>query len=426
MAMINEKSCPCVSTQLELFRLPGTVTSQEKNSYVAHYPIASLDDGPIEFDVKPSPMYTDLGDTRLYLRCKVTKRDGTNLPATDDVNVTNMLFHAMFSRLDVTVGDTLITQSSAYYPWKAVFETMLNFGEEAKKSQLAQIMYFKDGNFNDNGNSERQKLVKQSKPFEMFGALHVDLFFQEKYLLNNVGMRIKLTRNVPDFYQVGNTAVKVEIDEAILYVRRVQVSPSVEIAHAKTLMGGKNAVYAINRVEMNSMSIPAGQQTISRDNLFMSKVPKKLIMAMVDNDSFNGKNKSHPFRFQHFNLEMLELQIDGENVCGTPMPLDFSNQRYMRAYDSLFHVTNRSYNDSGLDITYEDYAKGYALFCFDLTPCGCGNSSNHLELSRQGNLRFRMQFSQPLAKTINVILYGEFESTMEITNSREVLLDYRN
>ena len=69
MALINENSCACVSSQLDLFTVPGTLTSQEKNSYVQYYPIATLDDGPIEFDVKQSPMYTDLSDTRLYLRC---------------------------------------------------------------------------------------------------------------------------------------------------------------------------------------------------------------------------------------------------------------------------------------------------------------------------------------------------------------------
>ena len=185
-------------------------------------------------------------------------------------------------------------------------------------------------------------------------------------------------------------------------------------------------MYPFHRVEMTSMSIPAHQQTISRDNLFMSKIPKKLIIAMVDNAAYNGTAASHPYNFQHFNMEQLEIQVDGENVCGTPMALDFANQKYMRAYDSMFHVTNRSYADSGLDITYKDYANGFALFCFDLTADGCGNSSNHLELSRQGNLRFRMQFGVALPSTINVLLYGEFESTLEITNAREVLLDYRN
>ena len=227
MALINENSCACVSSQLDLFTVPGTLTSQEKNSYVQYYPIATLDDGPIEFDVKQSPMYTDLSDTRLYLRCKAVKRDGTDIGAADAVSVSNMLFHALFSRLDVHVGDTLVTQSGAYYPWKSAIETLLNFGQDAKESHLAQIMYHKDDNDTDAGSKTRNKIIAGSKSFEMFGPLHVDLFFQERYMLNNVGVRVKLTRNSPDFYQVGATKIKINIEEAViavLFVRRISKS----------------------------------------------------------------------------------------------------------------------------------------------------------------------------------------------------------
>jgi hypothetical protein len=36
-----------------------------------------------------------------------------------------------------------------------------------------------------------------------------------------------------------------------------------------------------------------------------------------------------------------------------------------------------------------------------------------------------MQLGTPLAQTINVIVYGEFESVLEITKTREVLMDYK-
>ena len=86
---------------------------------------------------------------------------------------------------------------------------------------------------------------------------------------------------------------------------------------------------------------------------------------------------------------------------------------------------NKSYADSGTDITYKDFGNGYSLFCFDLTADGCGNSGTHFELMRQGNLRFKMHFGSPLTQTINIIVYGEFESVLEVTHNREVLLDYR-
>ena len=429
MAMIHENSCACVGSQLDIFTTPGTQTSQEKNLYVPHYPISTLDDGPIEFDIKPSPMYTDLGDTRLYLRCKIVKADGTPVPNAAPVTVCNMFFHALIQRLDVYVGNSLITQSGGFYSWQAAIETLLNFGSDAKKSHLNNIMYYKDDYDADNnpGVAARKRITDNGKAFEVFGPLHVGLFFQEKYLINNVPLRVKITKNPASFYLLSTTnyACKVEISEAVLWVRRIQVSPSVELAHARALLKGKNAIYPMHQAEIEVMSVPPTQQTISRDNLFMSKLPKKLIIGLVNNTNFNGDLQQHPFIFNHFNVVHVEVSVDGENVCGTPMMLDFSDQKYMRAYDGLFHSLNKSYSDSGLDISYEDFRKGYALFCFDLTADGCGNSSSHFELARQGNLRLKMHLNTPLAQTVNLIVYGEFESILEITNTREVLLDYK-
>ena len=427
--MIHQNSCACVGSQLDLFTVPGTQTSQEKNTYVPHYPIATLGEGPIEFDVKASSMYTDLSDTRLYLRCKVVKRaDGSAVDATENVGVSNMLFHALIQRIDVYVGDTLITQSGGFYAWKAAIETLLNFGSDAKGSHLANIMYYKDTpGATNTGDVKRKALVAGSKAFELFGPMHIDLFFQEKYLLNNVPLRIKITRTPPEFYMVNasGTECKVVITEAVLWIRRVQVAPSIELAHAKTLMNGKNAIYPLHRGEIEVTSVPPNQQTVSKDNLFMYRLPTKLVIALVKNSVFNGDETTHSYTFEHFNLKNLEVSIDGQNVCGTPITMDFGHQKYMRLYDGLFHALNKSYGDSGTDITYTDFGSGYTLFCFDLTADGCGNNSGHFELARQGNLRLKMHFDAPLTQTINVIVYGEFESILEITHTRQVLLDYK-
>ena len=215
------------------------------------------------------------------------------------------------------------------------------------------------------------------------------------------------------------------LTEAVLLVKRVQIASGVELAHAKAMLGGKNALYPMNRGDIEVMSVAPGQQTVTRDNLFTARLPKKLVIGMVTNDVFNGAEASHSFQFKHFSLKTLEVTVDGENVCGTPLNVDFNDNRYMQAYNGLFNVLNKSYSDSGTDITYEDFKNGYSLFCFDLTADGCGNTTGHFELLKQGNLRIKMQFASPLHETINIIFYGEHESLLEVTSNREVLVDYK-
>jgi hypothetical protein len=268
MASLRNNSALCLSSQLDLFAVPGTQSSQEKSTYVPYYPLSTLDDGPIEFDVKPSPLYTDLADTRLYIRAKIVTADGTALAPDDHVAPVNMLFHALFNKVDVYVGERLVTQSAGTYPWKAAIETLLNFDSGAKTSHLQSIMYYKDtsGQMNSTdsttglggnaGLKERYKLTKNGKVFELYGPLHVDFFFQPKYLVGNVPLRIRLTRSPAEFCLMSHkdTKYKIDIQEASLWVRRVQVSPTVELAHAK-VMQTTNAVYPTHRIELDQVCI---------------------------------------------------------------------------------------------------------------------------------------------------------------------------
>ena len=80
----------------------------------------------------------------------------------------------------------------------------------------------------------------------MMGRLHADLFFQERFMLNEVGVKIKLIRSRDAFCLMG-AAFRVRIIHASMFVRKFKLMPSVFLAHAKTLENG-TAKYPIRRV----------------------------------------------------------------------------------------------------------------------------------------------------------------------------------
>jgi hypothetical protein len=129
----------CVSSQLDLFEGPCKQISQEKNSFVGHFPLTALSDGPIEFEIPASSMYIDLSQTRLYLRMRIVSSSGASLAEDVVVMPVNMLHHALFRKVDVFLNGRQITQSNDLYPWKAGIETMLNFGKGSKDTQLESI-----------------------------------------------------------------------------------------------------------------------------------------------------------------------------------------------------------------------------------------------------------------------------------------------
>jgi hypothetical protein len=356
----------------------------------------------------------------------VVQTDGTRLPADYDAIPVNMLFHALFRKVDVYLNGRQITQSNELYPWKAGIETLLNFGRGAKETQLAgSIMYYKDligpQDVND-GMLQRRIRTNSSALFEMCGPLHVDLFFQPKYLLSGVSMRIVLNRSLPNFYlhsSLADPGAKIHIDQAILFVRRVKVSPSIELAHSKVL-DKCNAIYPLHRTEMEIAPIPGGSRVFSKDGIFGGKVPSKLVMVVLTGDALNGGFADSPFRFVGANIRRVDITLDGEPVADTPISSDFRQGLYLRAYLNMFSALNKSYSDHDLDITFKDFRTTYSMFCFDLTSDSCGNTTDHFELERKGHLRIVLGLKEA-ASTYYVLFYGEFEGSLEITKSREIL-----
>ena len=81
----------------------------------------------------------------------------------------------------------------------------------------------------------------------MMGRLHADIFFQDRYMLNEVNVNIKLVRSKDAFWVMSETDCKVMITKAAMFMRKVKLSPSVFLAHAKALENG-TAKYPIRRV----------------------------------------------------------------------------------------------------------------------------------------------------------------------------------
>ena len=109
----------------------------------------------------------------------------------------------------------------------------------------------------------------------MMGRLHVDLFLQDRFLINGVSVKIRFVRSKVAFsLKAGdqNLDYKVEIVEAMLFARKAVLSPSVQMAQIKTLEKG-TAKYPIPPVDCKVYSIPQSATLHTRENLFVGTLP---------------------------------------------------------------------------------------------------------------------------------------------------------
>jgi hypothetical protein len=441
MAFIHENSCECTKSELDIFSVPDTQTSVESGTYVEYRPVSTLTDGsPIEFDIASSrDDYIDFANSYLYVKAKLVRADGANMAAADTVGPVNNFLHSLFSEVDVSLNGTLITNSTNTYPYRAYIENLLSYGPAAKKSQLTACLFYKDDagkmdqanpladddDEKNSGLTQRAVFTSRSREVDLIGRIHSDIFFQSRYLLNEVNTKIKLTRSRDAFciMAVGDQAFKVKITAAAMIIRKVKVSPSVYLAHAKTLETGM-AKYPIRRVICKAYTIPTGYLDASQEKLFSGQLPARLVIGCVDNRAFNGDVARNPFNFQHFAMSELAVYLDGQQHGIKPLSQNFENNQYVTSFMSLLNGTGKENRDEGNDIDRSDFANGYALYAFDLSPDLC--EGDHFNLARQGTVRLDMKFAAALPHTVTVVAYAEFENLIDIDRNRNVVFDFNN
>ena len=323
MAFVHKNSSECTKSELDLFSLPGTQASLTRASWIQFQPLTNIvDAGPIEFVINgSSDTYLDLAQTMLHVQAKIVGANGAALDDDVPVAPVNLMLQSLFSEVDVSLNDRVITPSTNTYQYRSVFESLLSYGPAAKSSHLTSGLFYKDsaGKMDvtdptiedvDNRNEglhQRFLHTKGSKLVDLIGPIHADIFFQDKLLLNGVSMKIKLHRSKDSFCLMSSTPdadYKVKIQSATLYIRRVSVNPTVALAQANTLEQ-TTAKYPLRRVEVKTFSIPQGNQSFTRERMFLGQTPKRIVIGCVENTAINGDFKKNPYNFKHFNLNFL-------------------------------------------------------------------------------------------------------------------------
>ena len=431
-ALIHKDSTPCAKSELDLFMVPPTQTAIEKGYFAQYFPVANIDGtGPLEFNISGSgDEYMDLGSSYLHVKAKIVKADGKPLTDTDKVAPINLVLHSLFSQVDVSLNERIISPSTNTYPYRAYIETLLNYGEDAKKSLLTCEGFYKDTKPSDltipgtnEGLKKRYELTKNSQVLDMIGQLHCDIFQQNRLLLNLVDLKIKMIRSTPNFCLISSEETpdyKIVLEHASLYIRKVKPAPAVSLGHAKALEK-TTAKYPIDRVICKTYSISTGSWSFLQDNVFLGTMPKRMIVTLLPNAAMSGQYKSNPLLFDHHNVNFMCVYVDGQPIPSKPLEMDYDSKNYIRAYHTLFAGFNQ---DKGLFIDREDFARGCTLYAFDLTPDMCDGP--HLNLQQQGNLRVEIKFSKAIAETLSVLIYAEFENVIEISKARHVLCDFAN
>jgi hypothetical protein len=433
MAFMFEHSCLATKPELDLFSQLPTQASIEEGFHTEHQPTNTLlENNPIKFTISgDSNYYIDLASSYLYLEMKITKSDGSEMADDDNCGPINLIGQTIFQQIEISLNDAIITDPSNLYHYRAIFETLLSYGYDAKNSQLTLSLYSKDKasamdsiDDTNTGLVKRREYFKKSAVVPMICKIHADMFFQHRYLINGVDLRIKLIRN-PDklvLMSAEDATFKLKITNASFFARKIRLNAGIQLSHIQKLDKElQPALYPVRKVTMKSFNIPVGSLSYN-ENIFSGILPKRIVVALVESSSFEGAYNKNPFNFKNFKLKFCSIICNSNLVPRKPLTSDFTKKIYLRNYFSLFEATGKAFSDQGIGFDRNEYSEGYSLLAFDLSPDLDAETCFHM--IKKGDIRLELNFDEALTNPVNAIIYGEQDSEIKIDKNRSVLPSY--
>ncbi|XP_067667622.1 uncharacterized protein F54H12.2-like [Haliotis asinina] len=384
-----------IPESLNLFSLPPFQTCVQQHYYENVRPVSQInDEAPLEFSISNTGSdYLDLKRTRLHVKLKVTHNDGSILLSKEHVAPVNLFLQSLFSQVSVYLNDTLVSSTNNHYAYKSMMKALLNFGADAKTTQLTSQLFYKDvGQSNSDiestdtetgsntGLMARGQFIKLSQEMTMSGNLFEDVFEMNRYMINGVPMTLKLYRSSPTFCLMSGVANKkftITLLDAYLKVCRLNVNPALIIAHNTLFENNSNALYPFVKSEVKVTSIPVSQLTHTIDNV-SNPIANRYIVAFVDSGSFNGKYDGNPFNFQSGMIKTINLYVNGVSVPGRATSADDAD-----TYLNLFDSQKLWCQNQGNGISRKDFLLGSALFVYQLDEVDV----DYLNLVKSGNFK---------------------------------------
>ena len=135
-----------ITSELMLFEPKAVNKGVEYLQYIECRPTNQItEDGSVDIHIKASgSQYLDLQRSRLHVKAKLVKEDGSNLEEADMVTPVNLWMQSLFNQVDVYFQQKLVSSSGTNYAYKAYMDVLLNFSEDAERSQIQTQLFYKD------------------------------------------------------------------------------------------------------------------------------------------------------------------------------------------------------------------------------------------------------------------------------------------
>ena len=435
-AMNDEGSAETVKAELAIFDPLPYQVSHVKADWIRQEPenvcYGTNTATPLIFKIDKSPgLYLDFSDS--FVDC-VVAIEGIDSAVADTQNVAfvNFVLHTLFRDVSFSINNTKIEGENMQYHLKSYIYALLNSSQNAKQHQLASSGWEHDtaANFDtvtNKGYIARKEWTLKGRDLYLCGPLYLDTWMQEQYFTDQCGVTLKFTRNSPDLCLQNFCATKpapnykINIKRMRLWIRKVQVAPSVIAGHQAGL-ARMNARWNYNSHKIFTYFYNTGTNNIAITDSCPGIYPKLILAMMTSTAAYNGDSKLSPYNFKHNSVRSIGLSINGQFTPAEPFTPDFATEDVRREYISLFLGTGHAgLNEDQNGILMADFVGGNTIFAFNLSPDLF--LSGHGEPARLSNIAIDIKFTTALTEPTTLILMCRYDTKIEMTQLGNIVLD---
>jgi hypothetical protein len=310
-----------------------------------------------------------------------------------------------------------------------MFEHLLSFNHTAKSVFLKVRGYDTDWS----EKVKRFKDLKNRKTFSLTGRLSHPILNISRFLPPGMSLSITLKpaksvfvlRLDPGIVGTGiqPTAPQIVINEAYLIIKKVTPTAVQFNSYMSSLARNKILRYQINRTQTRYINIVAGTKGLDIPGLVRGVIPRRIIFGLVDHLAMNGDYDKDPYKFEHFDLNGVNVLLNGHSVRPA-YDLDFhqnSDHSSMctRPYYDLIHSIGQI-NKNSIDITYDNFLNGTTLFAYYF---GNNHGYEHtaIESPSHGEITIQLKFANDLHNAVCLVAFLEFDTVVTFDKNMNLI-----
>ena len=279
---------------------------------------------------------------------------------------------------------------------------------------------------NEGDKDNRRNRIGKSVSCDLFFRLHVSLCSQNKLLINGMPISIRMIRGNDNFPMYSSKGKKflIKFQDLAIYIKRCRIYPDVQLGVTNALQSTP-INYFVTRNEVKQFSISKDLIAASFENVFTGALPRRLLIAFIDDSGFNGSSKSEPYLFTNYLITHIASYVDGVQYPSVSYEPDFQNSLYMREFVNVYRFFNQDEGIPQANIEYGKYIDEQCVFAFDLSPDGSvGSETGTLSLLRRGSVKIEVKFQASASSALHMLVFAQFDNVISVDKYRNVSTDY--